>query len=102
MSEVWKRYNELLNSCPHHNIPDWMIVEGFYQSLTDSNRTLINLAACNNFMQIEPGEALRLFDRLAAQEQWMDHDRHRRGGSGGRIELDQFSAFSARIDALQK
>jgi hypothetical protein len=32
----------------------------------------------------------------------MDHDRRRGGSSGGRIELDQFSALSARIDALQK
>jgi Retrotransposon gag protein len=102
MSEVWKRYRELLNSCPHHNIPDWMIVEGFYQCLTDSNRTLVNSAVGGKFMQLEPDEALRLFDRLATQEQWMDHDRRRGGGGGGRIELDQFSGFSARIDALQK
>jgi hypothetical protein len=53
-----------------------------------------------DFMQIEPDEALRLFDRLTAQEQWMDHDR-RRGDDGDRLELDQFSALSARIDAIQ-
>jgi hypothetical protein len=79
-----------------------MIVEGFYQTLMDSNRTLVNSATGGNFMQMEPNEALRLFDRLAAQEQWMDHDRRRGGNSDGRIEVDQFSALSARIDALQK
>jgi hypothetical protein len=77
-----------------------MIVEGFYQSLTNSNRTLVNSETGGNFMQMEPDEALKLFDRLAAQKQWMDHDR--RWGGGGRIELDQFSTLSARIDALQK
>jgi hypothetical protein len=102
MSEVWERYRELLNSCPHHNIPDWMIVEGFYQTLTDSNRMLVTSVAGGNFMQIEPDKALRLFDRLAAQEQWVYHDRRRGGGGGGIIELDQFSALSAKIDALQK
>jgi hypothetical protein len=66
MSEVWERYRELLNLCPHHNIPDWMIMKGFYQSLTYSNRMLVNSAAGGNFMQMEPDEALRLFDRLAA------------------------------------
>jgi hypothetical protein len=45
-----------------------MIMEGFYQSLTDSNRMLVNYASGGNFMQMEPDEALRLFDRLAAQE----------------------------------
>jgi hypothetical protein len=54
-----------------------MIVEDFYQGLTDSNRMLINSAMGCNFMQMEPDEALRFFDRLAAQEQWMDHDCHR-------------------------
>jgi hypothetical protein len=79
-----------------------MIMEDFYQSLTDSNCTLVNSAAGGNFMQLEPDEALRLFDRLAVQEYWMDHSRRWGGGSGGIIELDQFSALSARIDALQK
>jgi hypothetical protein len=102
MNEVWERYRELMNSCPHHNISNWMIVEGFYQSLTDSNCMLVNSTAGGNFMQMEPDEALRFFDRLAAQEQWMDHDRRRGGGGGARIELDQFSALSAKIDVLQK
>jgi hypothetical protein len=41
-----------------------MIVEGFNQSLIDSNHTLVNLAAGDNFIQMEPDEVLRLFDRL--------------------------------------
>jgi hypothetical protein len=69
MSEVWERYRELLNSCPHHNILDWIIVEDFYESLTNSNRMLVNSAVGGNFMQMESEEALRLFDRLAALEQ---------------------------------
>jgi hypothetical protein len=32
----------------------------------------------------------------------MDHDHRRWGGSVRRIELDQFSTLSAKIDALQK
>jgi hypothetical protein len=77
-----------------------MIVEGFYLSQTNSNHMLLNLATRGNFMQLEPDKMLRLFDRLAAQEQWMDHDRWWGGGGGGRIELDQFSALSAKIDSL--
>jgi hypothetical protein len=36
------------------------------QSLTDSNRMLVNSATGGSFMQMEPDEALRLFDKLAA------------------------------------
>jgi hypothetical protein len=50
---------------------------------------------------MEPDKALRFFDRLAAQEQWMNHN-HRRGGGGGRIKFDKFSVLSARLDTLQK
>jgi hypothetical protein len=64
-----------------------MIVEGFYQNLTDNNRMLVNSVEGGNFIQMEPDEALRLFDRLAAQEQWMDHNHRRGGGGGGRIKL---------------
>jgi hypothetical protein len=56
--------------------------------------------AGGNFIQMESDEALRFFDRLAAQEQWMDHDRHRVDDKD-RIELNQFSAPSVRIDVLQ-
>jgi hypothetical protein len=38
-----------------------MIVEDFYQSLMDSNGTLVNSVAGGNFIQIEFDEALRLF-----------------------------------------
>jgi hypothetical protein len=62
-------YRKFLNSCLHHNIPEWIIVEGFYQGLTNSSRTLVNSAMGSNFMQMEPDEELRLFDRLVAQEQ---------------------------------
>jgi hypothetical protein len=61
-------YKELLNSCPHHNIPDWMIVEGLYQGLTDSNSTLVNSAVGDNLIHMEPDEALRLIDRLMTQK----------------------------------
>jgi hypothetical protein len=62
---------------------------------------LVNSVAKGNFMQMEPDEALRIFDRLTTQEQWMNNDRRREGGRG-RIELDQLSALSARINVLQK
>jgi hypothetical protein len=45
-----------------------MIVESFYQSLTDNNRTLVNFTARVNFMQMESNEALRLFDWLAIEK----------------------------------
>jgi hypothetical protein len=45
-----------------------MIMEGFYQSLMNSNQTLVNSAAGGNLMQMEPDEAPRLFNRPAAQE----------------------------------
>jgi hypothetical protein len=62
---------------------------------------LVNLAAGGYIIQMEPDEALRFFDRLAAQEQWMNHNR-RRGGGSGRIKFDKFSVLLARLDTPQK
>jgi hypothetical protein len=66
LCEVSEKYRELLNSFPHYNISDWMIVEGFYQGLTDSNRTLVNSAIRGNFMQMKSDETLRFFVQFTA------------------------------------
>jgi hypothetical protein len=44
-------------------------------------------------------EELRFFDRLAAHQQWTNHDLYR--GDKGKIKLDQLSELSARINFLQ-
>ena len=30
LCEAWERYKEMLRKCPHHGMPDWMVINCFY------------------------------------------------------------------------
>ncbi|NHN20293.1 retrotransposon gag domain-containing protein, partial [Bacillus amyloliquefaciens] len=43
--ETWERFKELLRKCPHHALPDWLIIQTFYNGLIGSLRSIIYAAA---------------------------------------------------------
>ena len=104
LSDAWDRFNQLLQSCPHHNFNDWMLVDAFYNGLTSQNRVFVDYGAGGTTVDMEPRDALRLFDRLAQQQQWSNREGNRDGSRGtrGRYELDQLTAMQAKIDSLQQ
>ena len=34
--EAWKRFKEMLRKCPHHSLPDWLVIQIFYNGLVGS------------------------------------------------------------------
>ena len=42
--EAWDLYKELLRKCPHHSFPKWMQVNHFYNGLTSTIRTLLDIS----------------------------------------------------------
>ena len=34
--EAWERFKDLQRNCPHHGIPYWLLMQTFYQGLTES------------------------------------------------------------------
>jgi hypothetical protein len=45
LSDAWDRFNQLLQSCPHHNLNDFMLVDAFYNGLTSQSRVLVDYSA---------------------------------------------------------
>nr|XP_027060802.1 uncharacterized protein LOC113687382 [Coffea arabica] len=43
--EVWEHYRELQRKCPHHGLPDWLIIQTFYNGLTYPTKTHIDAVA---------------------------------------------------------
>ncbi|KAK4381781.1 hypothetical protein Sango_2933800 [Sesamum angolense] len=43
--EYWGRFNELVKSCPHHQIPDHLLIQYFYEGLSSMDRKLIDAAS---------------------------------------------------------
>ena len=42
LAKAWERFHELLRRCPHHRLTRWMQVHTFYNSLSDSTRTIVD------------------------------------------------------------
>jgi len=108
LNEAWERFRELQYSCPHHGIPDWLLIQTFYDGLNESTRAYVDAVTGGALMSREPLEAMNLIDSMAQNQQWSGRDNSRRrggqGGSqgGGKYEVDHITALTAKMDAMQR
>jgi retrotransposon gag protein len=63
--EAWERFKDLQLSCPHHEIPNWLLTQSFYGGLFDEHKSSIN-ATCGGDMDSKiPVDLLKLFETMA-------------------------------------
>ncbi|KAL0454963.1 UNVERIFIED_CONTAM: hypothetical protein Slati_0835500 [Sesamum latifolium] len=55
--EYWDRFNELVKRCPHHQIPDHLLIQYFYEGLSGMERKLIDAASGGALFNKTPIEA---------------------------------------------
>ena len=42
LSEYWERFEQLCIQCPHHQIPDQLLIQYFYEGLMPTDRSIID------------------------------------------------------------
>ncbi|KAK4389740.1 hypothetical protein Sango_2311000 [Sesamum angolense] len=67
--EYWGRFNELVKSCPHHQIPDHLLIQYFYEGLSCMDRKLIDAASGGALFNKTPTEARNLISIMASNTQ---------------------------------
>ena len=71
--EAWERFKEAIRKCPHHGLPDNLLIEKFYLSLNDTMRSLIDAASGGALMRKTYGEASALIEEMASSaHNWQD------------------------------
>ena len=55
--EAWKRFKDLQKNCPHHGIPNLLLMQTFYQGLSKSLQITIDATAQGSFMRKTPTDA---------------------------------------------
>ena len=45
LCEAWERYKKMLRKCPHHGMPDWMIINYIYNGLGAQSRPMLDAAS---------------------------------------------------------
>ncbi|CAN6482911.1 unnamed protein product [Victoria cruziana] len=63
--QAWERMKDPLRKCPHHQIPRWQVLQGFYDGLMETHRQVIDSSCGGSLMLKSEDEAWLLYDTLA-------------------------------------
>ena len=63
--EAWERYKDLLKKCPHHELPDWLQIQTFYNGLISGHRAMVDATTGGSLMRRTPDDAYQLLDDMA-------------------------------------
>jgi len=62
--EAWEQFNDLLRLCPHHGLHKWMVVQIFYNGVTQSVRSMIDATTGGTLMSKMEKEAYNLIEEI--------------------------------------
>ena len=65
MYEAWERFKDILRLCPHHGLQKWMVVQTFYNGVTQPVRSMIDAAAGGTLMSKTEEEVYNLIEEMA-------------------------------------
>ncbi|XP_022635852.1 uncharacterized protein LOC106758260 [Vigna radiata var. radiata] len=67
--EYWERFKKLCDSCPHHQIPEQLLLQYFYEGLNSLDRSMIDAASGGALGATTPTEARQLIEKMASNSQ---------------------------------
>ncbi|CAN6460016.1 unnamed protein product [Victoria cruziana] len=101
--QAWERMKELLWRCPHHQIPRWQVLQGFYDGLTEAYRQTIDSSCGGSLMLKSEEDAWVLFDTLS------ENSLHntiptilRQAGKRGVIEVGVSPHIQGQLDSMTR
>ena len=102
MYEAWERFKDLQRQCPHHGVPQWLLIQTFYQGLTEPMRITIDATAQGSFMSKTPEDAYNLLETMASNNYQWHGERSAPKKAAGMHEVDSWNLLNAKIDMLTK
>ncbi|KAL5562718.1 hypothetical protein UlMin_032465 [Ulmus minor] len=104
--QVWERYKDLLNSCPHHGYESWRVVSYFYDGLQNRERQFIETMCNGEFLHKDPDEAIDFLDDLSEKSHtWTGPnaiESTKKNQIAGIYQLKEEDSLKARLEALTK
>ncbi|CAN6471871.1 unnamed protein product [Victoria cruziana] len=107
--QAWERMKDLLRKCPHHQIPRWQVLQGFYDDLMEAHKQVIDSSCGGSLMMKSKDDAWVLYDMLAENSLHntgpivLRHQAGKKGvsevGSGPQVE-SKLDSLSRKMDQL--
>ena len=63
--QAWKRFKNLLITCPHHNFSPWHIINIFYSLLSTQMKMFVESMCVESFLEKITEQVFEFFDYLA-------------------------------------
>ncbi|XP_027169579.1 uncharacterized protein LOC113769319 [Coffea eugenioides] len=67
--EYWERFKQLCASCPHHQIPDQLLIQYFYEGLQPMDRSMVDPASGGALVNKTTDEGKLLISNMAENSQ---------------------------------
>ncbi|XP_073153477.1 uncharacterized protein [Henckelia pumila] len=101
--EAWERYKDLLRRCPHHQLPDGLVVQTFYYGLPHSNRTMLDAAAGGNLLRKSLEDGYELIEDMTSSSY---HPQSERSAASrrpaGMHQVDAFTSVATQLEVMNK
>ncbi|XP_056688773.1 uncharacterized protein [Spinacia oleracea] len=99
--ESWRRFKRLQRQCPHHGIPEWLLIQAFYNGLTHEYRIYIDAASGGSITAKVPSEAKALIEKMAANDNYHPGGRNS-AKKGGKYNVDALTMLTSTVQALSQ
>ena len=86
--------------CPHHGMDNWVILQNFYNGLTQSSRDHVDAAAGGAFFSLTIERATALIEKMVSNQGWSDD--HLQPRQRGRHSVKKADILAMKIDLLLK
>ncbi|XP_021716009.1 uncharacterized protein LOC110683913 [Chenopodium quinoa] len=94
-----RRFKRLQRQCPHHGIPEWILIQTFYNGLTHEFLIYIDAAFGGSIMTKNPTDAKDLIEKMAANDNY--HPRGRNAiNTGNKHDVDALTMLTSFVQAL--
>ena len=102
LDEAWERFKDLLRLCLHYGLQRWMLVEAFYNRVTEPMRSTADAVAESTLMNKTEDKAYNLIKEMGLNNYQWSNERSQPKRIGGKLELDDISMLSAKVHAISK
>ncbi|XP_055960526.1 uncharacterized protein LOC126667263 [Mercurialis annua] len=96
--EAWERFKLLLTQCPHHQVPENLLTQFFYDGLNVNCQTLVDTASGGYYGDTTAAELMKTYEKLAMNSR----QKAIRGKRAGIYEINSHSDLSAQMADLTK
>jgi len=90
----------MIRKCPHHGMPDWMVINCFYNGLGGQSRPMLDAASGGALWAKSYTEAYELIEMMDANEYQNLTQRLTASKVAGVLEVDTATAIAAQLKAL--